>query len=126
MLTCKIDGVSKALMKTAPRLRPLVDKTPAPNRNIRVPGGIGALDLNGGNDLDSVLRPSSLRKNPRTPRGSLGKGFETPINNSGNYWDVSDVSITTPDTAEPEVKEEVDDFDEVEYGPPNTLGRFSL
>jgi hypothetical protein len=71
---------------------------------------------------DSAQRPSSMRKHIKQPRNSGGKAFETPANR-GNHWDVSDGDIVIPDV-QPEtiVEDEGDDMDEVEYGPPNTLG----
>lgn len=68
---------------------------------------------------ESLFRPSSLRRHVRVPR-SASKSFETPPN-KGHHWDVSDASIVI---AEPEVQETIveDDYDEVEYMPPNTLG----
>jgi hypothetical protein len=77
----------------------------------------------GGGTPDSVQRPSSLRKHIKQPRNS-GK-FETPAN-KGNHWDISDGEIEVLET-QPEVEEDnLDDLDELEYGPPNTLGTLQL
>lgn len=114
--------------------RPLGDKTPLPNRlantlfqtpfpRINKPSKLN--DDGGkeeGDTPDSIQRPSSMRKHLKQPRNS-GKKFETPVNN-GNHWDVSDGDIVLLDTqAVPDpIVEGEDDLDEVEYGPPNTLG----
>ncbi|KAJ6526946.1 hypothetical protein DFH09DRAFT_1187181 [Mycena vulgaris] len=118
--------------------RPLVDKTPFPNRdaphkfNTPLPGEqkiakLVLLDTNRPNLLhpndtpDSVARPSSTRKHVRVPR-SASKNFETPLTN-GNHWDVSELEIVVPAVEELEapVAVESDDYDEIEYMPPNTL-----
>lgn len=112
-------------LKTAPRLvtRPLGDKTPFPNRsNAQIqPFQTPYVDTRYGGTPDSALRPSSLRTHIKVPRGSLGKNFETPMNNNGRHWDVSDIEISVPESPT-KVEVQEDDFDEVEYGPPNTLG----
>ena len=114
--------------------RPLGDKTPLPNRlantlfqtplpTINKPS---KLNDDGGNEEggtpDSIQRPSSMRKHLKQPRNS-GKKFETPVNN-GKHWDVSDGDIMLLDSVPEPVVEAEDDLDEVEYGPPNTLGMF--
>lgn len=75
-----------------------------------------------GEENGSEQRPSSMRKHIKHPRMS-GKALETPMN-TGNHWDISDGDIVleaTPQLQEP-ILEQEDDQDEVEYGPPNTLG----
>ncbi|KAJ7765098.1 hypothetical protein DFH07DRAFT_916677 [Mycena maculata] len=115
--------------------RPLGDKTPFPNRdapnkfNTPLPGDqkIARLVLTETHKHqllhlnatpDSVARPSSTRKHVRVPR-SASKSFQTPLMN-GNPWDVSDLEIVVPLAEEP-VAAETDDFDEIEYMPPNSL-----
>lgn len=52
----------------------------------------------------------------------MGKAFETPANKGNNLWgDVSDISICLPDV-EPAPAVVEDDYDEIEYMAPNTLG----
>ena len=116
-----------------PTGRALVDKTPLPNRvgnqqfqtplllsskfqmhPLLEPSTLLQFDNMG----DAVLRPSSTRKHIRVPR-SASKSFETPLNSS-NHWDVSEVSIVVPEPQAETVVE--DDYDEIEYMPPNTLG----
>ncbi|KAF9455490.1 hypothetical protein BDZ94DRAFT_1316176, partial [Collybia nuda] len=105
--------------------RPLVDKTPFPNRTggqqFQTPlsqgaklAGLSYLEPGALLQFDKIpnalLRPSSARKRVRTPRNS-GKNFETPVNN-GNHWDVSDISIAAP---EAQMQESVveEDYDEI-------------
>jgi hypothetical protein len=124
----KTPAVGSSKLKTVVRTggRPLVDKTPFPNRNANVQlespsgGKLGKLDF-GGSTPDSALRPSSLRRNSRAPRGSLGRAFETPIN-TGDHWNSVDDSISLQHDTEPIAEDVFDDTEEVEYGPPNTLG----
>ncbi|KAA1472823.1 hypothetical protein DENSPDRAFT_839198 [Dentipellis sp. KUC8613] len=110
--------------------RPLLDKTPFPNRHRRVedaitpaPAKLGAPVLDGDHlsvPLDGALRPSSTRKSIRGRRSS-GPHFETPVTN-GNHWDVSEGEIEV--AAVEAVKEdeaEVEDFDEIEYMPPTAI-----
>ncbi|KAJ7598628.1 hypothetical protein C8J56DRAFT_814784 [Mycena floridula] len=122
-----LDGIQ---LKVAPRTasRPFLDKTPFPNRTgnatqFQTPYNQTNLDFGG--SPDSALRPSSLRKHIRVPRGSLGKAFETPANRRDDLWDnISDISLSMPETEEegPAVAEFVgDDFDEIEYMPPNNF-----
>lgn len=120
-------GKQRILLTTG---RPLGDKTPLPNRfghalfQTPLPGlsklGSG---VEAGNTPDSLQRPSSMRKHIKQPRNSVGKVFETPVNN-GNHWDTSDGDIVLAAAQQPEtiVEDAGDDMDEVEYGPPNTLG----
>ncbi|KAG7440779.1 uncharacterized protein BT62DRAFT_923814 [Guyanagaster necrorhizus] len=102
--------------KQAPS-RPLVDKTPFPNRTdvqFQTPYTFSFDKLS---SPDSILRPSSLRRHVRVPR-SATKSFETPIN-TGNPWQC-DVSIGSPELVVQQLVLE-DDLDEVEYMAPNTL-----
>ncbi|TFK22218.1 hypothetical protein FA15DRAFT_671765 [Coprinopsis marcescibilis] len=122
----------KGGLTTAGKSRGLVDKTPAPNRLHQ--------DANGGNEKDAlgklpklvlletestaspdIARPSSTRKHARLPRSSVGRKFETPMN-KGNYWDVGDVDLNSPEAQLQEpIVEEIDCQAEIEYMPPNTL-----
>ncbi|CAA7260777.1 unnamed protein product [Cyclocybe aegerita] len=119
--------------------RPLGDKTPLPNRlattlfqtplpqksklsQVSVVGGGGEQNDDGeGNTPESGQRPSSMRKHIKHPRLS-GKNFQTPMNR-GNHWEISDDEGIVLDTQpmQETIVEDEDDFDEVEYGPPNTL-----
>ncbi|KAJ7671209.1 hypothetical protein B0H17DRAFT_1335482 [Mycena rosella] len=133
-----------ALSKNPTRLviaRPLGDKTPFPNRDAAaskfatpLPGAqkiakLVLLDANRPSELkllhpgatpDSVARPSSTRKHVRAPR-SASKQFETPVT-TGNHWDVSELDLVVPPAAEPQAPAPpTDDYDEIEYMPPNTL-----
>ncbi|KAK0186444.1 hypothetical protein F5146DRAFT_985785 [Armillaria mellea] len=107
------EGTQGKLTTQAPS-RPLVDKTPFPNRigvQFQTPYTFNLASP------DSVLRPSSLRRHVRVPR-SATKSFETPIN-TGNPWNC-DVSIGSPEIMVQQLVLE-DDLDEIEYMPPNTL-----
>ncbi|PPQ80204.1 hypothetical protein CVT25_003557 [Psilocybe cyanescens] len=109
--------------------RPLIDKTPMPNRigtilfKTPLPGAVKPSKLKGEENgtPGSGQRPSSMRKHIKHPRIS-GKALETPTNN-GNHWDVSDGDIVLESQAlqQETILEQEDDLDEVEYGPPNTL-----
>ena len=74
---------------------------------------------------DSVQRPSSTRKHVKHPR-SVTQNFETPMNR-GNHWDISDGDLVLPADMQPAlqdtVTENIDDFDEIEFMAPNTLGK---
>ncbi|KAG6844843.1 hypothetical protein H0H87_003274 [Tephrocybe sp. NHM501043] len=121
------------IVVSRPNVRILGDKTPFPNRSKTEKFETSATQLSKLPVLlllepnshlppdktpDSQLRPSSARKQDRMPRLSAGKAFVTPINN-GNHWDVSELNIVAPET---EVQETpADDYDEIEYMPPNTL-----
>ncbi|KAL1745350.1 hypothetical protein HDZ31DRAFT_36615 [Schizophyllum fasciatum] len=122
----KDTGPSKAI-KT-----PFGDKTPFPNRlrpqlftpsqdgpKIQKPNFVLEVVPNG--TPGSALRPSSTRKNAR-PRSSITKAYETPMN-KGNYWDVPEDDLMSPENSVQEIEEEEEfDFDEeIEYMPPNTL-----
>ncbi|KAK0440307.1 hypothetical protein EV421DRAFT_793197 [Armillaria borealis] len=107
------EGTQGKLTTQAPS-RPLVDKTPFPNRTgvqFQTPYTFNFASP------DSVLRPSSLRRHVRVPR-SATKSFETPVN-TGNPWNC-DVSIGSPEIVVQQLVLE-DDLDEIEYMPPNTL-----
>ncbi|KAJ3890225.1 hypothetical protein GG344DRAFT_49980 [Lentinula edodes] len=109
--------------------RPFLDKTPFPNRivNLSNANNIHAQTpylhpASASGTPDSALRPSSTRKHIRVPRNS--QKFETPLN-TRNHWDVDlnddsadDIAVGLPEPALPEEE----DFDEIEYMAPNTLG----
>ena len=124
--------------------RPLMDKTPFPNRvagsNLggagKTPGPKG-LKLSKlvllapapeqsslSPDVAPLLRPSSTRK---SLRGRLSGNFKTPLT-KGNHWDVSpgDMEGVGGDTAEQAQEtvgnEVVEDDDEIEYMPPKIPG----
>lgn len=123
--------------------RPLMDKTPFPNRV--APGGaaggsktpaakgfkLSKLALlvpepeeGESPDAAPLLRPSSTRK---TLRGRLSGTFKTPIT-KGDHWNVSpgDMGMETAGGAEVEAREhaaEISDEDnEIEYMPPSAIG----
>lgn len=99
------------------RIGTILFKTP-------LPGAVKPSKLKGEENgtPGSGQRPSSMRKHIKHPRIS-GKALETPTNN-GNHWDVSDGDIVLESQAlqQETILEQEDDLDEVEYGPPNTLG----
>ncbi|KDQ27417.1 hypothetical protein PLEOSDRAFT_158698 [Pleurotus ostreatus PC15] len=120
-------GLLKSILAT--QSRPLLDKTPFPNRTTRNTSNTPftkpanftkptTLDQNFLQPGKTPLRPSSTRKHARAPR-SASKNFETPQTN-GNHWDVADVSICQPEV---DVEGAVDepDHDEIEYMPPKPL-----
>ncbi|TFY59339.1 hypothetical protein EVG20_g7830 [Dentipellis fragilis] len=120
----------KATAVTTTVNRPLLDKTPFPNRHRRIedaftpaPAKLGAPALDGdllSVPLDGALRPSSTRKSIRGRRSS-GPHFETPVTN-GNHWDVSEGEIEVAGVeAVKEEEAEVEDFDEIEYMPPTAI-----
>ncbi|EDR11639.1 uncharacterized protein LACBIDRAFT_314063 [Laccaria bicolor S238N-H82] len=124
----KDSTVTKTQLKpTVLATRPLADKTPFVNRArtyFNTPLGKGGKlfpqeeDGIGNGTPDSLQRPSSTRKHVRAPR-SATKSFETPMN-QGKHWDVSDGDIVVPVSQPQEILED-EDFDEIEYMPPNTL-----
>lgn len=79
----------------------------------------------GGKTPDSVQRPSSTRKHVKHPR-SATQNFVTPMN-QGNHWDISDGDLVLPADMQPSLQDTVtendDDFDEIEFMAPNTLGK---
>ncbi|KAI0058108.1 hypothetical protein BV25DRAFT_1994533 [Artomyces pyxidatus] len=112
--------------------RPLLDKTPFPNRQLKavtpIPsnkkaGMLPAMDQHLTVATPGhLLRPSSTRKSVRARRSS-GPNFETPITN-GNHWDVSDMEIEVPAVDEvQEEQAETEDYDEIEYMPPTAIER---
>lgn len=125
--------------------RPLGDKTPLPNRTfipqspsekVKIPKASNLhvttlpdslVDDDDGDTevLDSMKRPSSLRKHLKLPRNSTQKNFETPMNN-GRHWELSDEDIDVcdlqPVLQEVNIVEEDIGSDEIEYCAPNTLG----
>lgn len=118
--------------------RPLGDKTPLPNRfganlfqtPLPQKSKLSKLTIveaaqqekDGGDEPPgSIQRPSSLRTHIKHP-----KSFQTPVN-SGHHWDVSDGDIVVPEVeTQQEEAEPEDDLDEIEYCPPNTLGKFPI
>ncbi|KAG6828890.1 hypothetical protein H0H92_006396 [Tricholoma furcatifolium] len=129
-MTTQVHG-KQIVLVTRPRV--LGDKTPFPNRSkaqqfqtpLQKASKFPVLSflepqthLEPHKTPESQRRPSSTRKQDRVSR-SAEKAFVTPLNN-GNHWDVSDLSIVVP---EAELAEELlqDDYDELEYMPPNTL-----
>lgn len=119
--------------------RPLADKTPFANRTLNfqhTPAPAHKLlksdplppilkDQNATPDSVSVsARASSTRKHSRVPKASVV--FQTPAN-KGNHWDVSDGDIVIPEMEQVlELEEKFDDSEEVEYLPPNTLGKANV
>lgn len=107
--------------------RPLGDKTPFPNRaqNYDEPGTavkipkLVFVEQKATVATPEMQRPSSLRKHSRS-RKSLRESFQTPVNN-GRHWEVGE-ELESPEVQLPEPILETDDFDEIEYMPPNTLG----
>ncbi|KII92512.1 hypothetical protein PLICRDRAFT_474855 [Plicaturopsis crispa FD-325 SS-3] len=100
--------------KHAVAARPLIDKTPFPNRTHPAPAHPPTGKKSG---ALLELRPSSTRKHIRTPRPSL----QTPAV-SGNPWDVSDISITTNTiAAESDSAINEEDHDALEYMPPTAV-----
>ena len=139
-------GGKPVVLNTRPAARPLGDKTPFPNRARKASTGQDMDMQKGelqqklpklleslypslssrGETLDLSPRPSSTRKSARTP-SSANRKFQTPLVN-GNPWDVSEGSIELGDVQLQDAQQdaEVEDLDEIEYMPPNTLGTFSL
>jgi hypothetical protein len=132
------DQAGKPMTVTTRTTRPLGDKTPFPNRvgnqhfqtplpqssKIQVQLSLESESLPRFEKTpESLLRPSSLRKHVRVPR-SASKSFETPLN-KGHHWDISEGSIVISESQVQEtVTEPENDYDEIEYMPPNTLGVF--
>ncbi|KAF5346347.1 hypothetical protein D9758_011472 [Tetrapyrgos nigripes] len=114
----KEDILLKDSARPAPR--PFLDKTPFPNRIITQTTTQTPFGANLSVDTpDSLLRPSSTRKHIRVPRTSLK--YETPMNTK-NHWDLSDDEMSVPVAEEaPQLQLPEDDYDEIEYMPPNTL-----
>ncbi|KAI0369622.1 hypothetical protein BV20DRAFT_967575 [Pilatotrama ljubarskyi] len=124
--------------------RPLMDKTPFPNRV--APGGLGASKTPGmkgtklsklsllvpepvqpellSPDVAPLLRPSSTRK---SLRGRLSGTFKTPVT-KGDHWNVSPGEVPVELAGGPamhtteSVPAEVED-DEIEYMPPTAIER---
>ncbi|KAG7086422.1 hypothetical protein E1B28_002376 [Marasmius oreades] len=98
--------------------RPFLDKTPFPNRVVSIHTQT-PFNRDLSETPDSPQIPSSTRKHIRLPKQS--QKFETPLNTK-HHWDLSDdeVEIAAP-VAPPRVLEVKEDYDEVEYMPPNTL-----
>ena len=115
--------------------RPLVDKTPLPNRQLRhvlhTPltnaGKISKLPLPGLIDEEedhTTPPPSSSRKKLRIPRSSITLLQTTPIT-KGDHWNVSDISIELANSSLGDVAEEdanEPDYSDPEYMPPTAIG----
>lgn len=111
--------------------KPLVDKTPFPNRQaqlLQTPAPqaakiakVGMLDEALAKTPGCLLLPSARRKSMRLPR-SASKKFQTP-HMQGNHWDVSDGDVE-PDVSQEIMEAEIDeaDYDEIEYMPPKVPG----
>ncbi|KAL0576525.1 hypothetical protein V5O48_005445 [Marasmius crinis-equi] len=111
-------GKGKAPIQLNTISRPFLDKTPFPNRVISLQNHT-PFERDLSETPDSAQRPSSTRKHIRLPRHS--QKFETPLNTK-NHWDISDDEIELPvPAAIPQAPEVQEDYDEVEYMPPNTL-----
>ncbi|KAJ7762551.1 hypothetical protein B0H16DRAFT_1414500 [Mycena metata] len=126
--------------------RPLVDKTPFPNRvaitskfNTPLPDKQRLaqllLEANQTNALyanptevpgSAPRRASSARAHVRAPRLSANNNFfETPLFN-GNPWDVSEAEIAPPDMVSAQNEAlEVEDYDEIEYMPPKVVEAYT-
>ncbi|KAJ3759379.1 hypothetical protein EV360DRAFT_42047 [Lentinula raphanica] len=109
--------------------RPFLDKTPFPNRTVNLQAQQQTPFLHPTSTIsgtpDSAARPSSTRRHIRVPRNS--QKFETPLNTK-IPWDVNDdsedgISLMMPEPVKVEAPPG-DDFDEIEYMAPNTLGAF--
>ena len=119
--------------------RPLADKTPFVNRkqNLVYTPALDdkALKLS---HIDPAMHDqqptsdskprsaqlSSTRRHCRATKSSVP--LQTPAN-QGNHWDASDGDIVVPEMEQVlEVEEEFDDSEEIEYMPPNTLGKTFL
>lgn len=119
--------------------KPLADKTPFANRTLNIyhtpapdhkPPKLNLLapvvhDQHTTPDSGpGSARASSTRRHSRAPKPSVA--FQTPAN-QGNHWDVSDGEIVVPEMEQVlEIEEEFDDSEEIEYMPPNTLGKAPL
>ncbi|KAJ7131619.1 hypothetical protein C8R46DRAFT_970854 [Mycena filopes] len=133
--------VSKSFASVREVPRPLVDKTPFPNRvalasKFATPlpdkqklaqllleaNKTNALYSNSNPAPDSAARVSSARAHVRAPRLSANTNFETPLLN-GNPWDVSEVEIVLPDTVAEVLESE--DYDEIEYMPPKSVDAYT-
>ncbi|EIW63655.1 uncharacterized protein TRAVEDRAFT_142622 [Trametes versicolor FP-101664 SS1] len=116
--------------------RPLMDKTPFPNRvagGSKTPGLklsklallVPEPEVGESPDAAPLLRPSSTRK---SLRGRLSGTFKTPIT-KGDHWNVSpgDMQLEPAGGAEVEAREhaaEISDADdEMEYMPPSAIER---
>ena len=140
---CNVDGKKQHIAVSV--TRPLMDKTPFPNRvgpsNFGNAGKTPGLKLSklallapepeqesGSPDVAPLLRPSTARK---SLRGRLSQNFKTPLT-KGNYWDVSPEDMegigggVVEQTQQQAVAVEADEDDEIEYMPPTAIGEFSL
>jgi hypothetical protein len=134
--------VRHKVVKPGTTTRFLVDKTPLPNRigtilfqtplpqkqNLKPsklafadPDALTRAKNASSKTPDSVQRPSSTRKHVKHPRNAT-QIFVTPMNR-GNHWDVSDGDIVLPVDMQPTLQDTItDDFDDIEFTAPNTLG----
>ncbi|KAJ7090875.1 hypothetical protein B0H15DRAFT_837169 [Mycena belliarum] len=135
-------GATKSVVREV--ARPLLDRTPFPNRvqqaNTPLPDNQKLAKLlleanrtnalfNGSPDItipESVRRVSTGRTHARAPRLSANNQFVTPLNN-GRHWDVSDVEISAPKISEGSSVEtpELEDDDEIEYMPPKVVEMYT-
>ncbi|EPQ57153.1 hypothetical protein GLOTRDRAFT_137554 [Gloeophyllum trabeum ATCC 11539] len=127
-------GSKSILLKTTSK--PLLDKTPFPNRTartLRTPeladekiAKLSFLDVEtdvpGSSQQQQHLRPSSSRKSLRLPRSATSIKFRTPVT-TGNHWDVSDgeVQVQAENADAEQEAVEVEDDDEIEYMPPTAI-----
>ncbi|KAJ7122000.1 hypothetical protein C8R43DRAFT_959362 [Mycena crocata] len=131
------NAVGKSLAREI--ARPLEDKTPFPNRKFNTPVPDNqklaklVLEANKTNTLSSnppdvpgsVARVSSSRAHARAPRLSANIDFVTPLNN-GKHWDVSEGEVSVPEVVSPHLGSlELEDFDEIEYMPPKSVGKYT-
>ncbi|KAJ7633447.1 hypothetical protein DFH06DRAFT_1101224 [Mycena polygramma] len=119
--------------------RPLVDKTPFPNRaatsNFKTPlpdnqklakllleaNKTNALLSGSKGEPTSAARASSGRTHARAPRLSANINFQTPLIN-GNPWDVSESEIAPPEVVATHIPApEPEEYDEIEYMPPKVV-----
>ncbi|KAJ6507438.1 hypothetical protein C8R47DRAFT_1192118 [Mycena vitilis] len=129
----------KLLVRETEVARPLVDKTPFPNRaatsNFKTPlpdnqklakllleaSKTNALLSGSKDEPASAARASSGRTHARAPRLSANINFQTPLIN-GNPWDVSESEIAPPEVVAPHIAApEPDEYDEIEYMPPKVV-----
>ncbi|KAK2464361.1 hypothetical protein APHAL10511_003818 [Amanita phalloides] len=99
--------------KRASAARPLMDKTPFPNRVSNVPKLLESLCPTLKSEAEQ--RPSSTRKSMRARQK-----FETPLVNGNPWEEVSEVSMETGPAGPQEEgwDDDDDDDDEIEYMPP--------
>lgn len=117
--------------------RPLIDKTPAPNRQNshilftplpnhgKISKSLLPALIDEAETTTPVQPPSSSRKKLRVPRSSSSnKAFETPVT-TGDHWNVSDISIEVGESTLDNVEENAidePDYSDPEYMPPKVKG----